>query len=155
MGFKAYLLSLRERASAFTRSRDISTRLFSGTPVLEKIRLDRGEEGPVFTLFYKNGLMLSLGDSGVLDYQDRGFDGFVGPGSRATGDREFLTSLHRIVLKSLLRYITAPRLETRQRERAAEAASKLWLACSGRPAPRARTGAEEESGPRREHARFG
>jgi hypothetical protein len=80
-----------------------------------------------------------LGDAGILDYQDRDFGQFMGggkePASQAPKDREFLALLHKIVLKSLLRYITHPRLEMSQRERAAEAASKLWLAFEGRAAP--------------------
>jgi hypothetical protein len=137
MLLKPFCAALRNRFFSLMRARAIKSMLFSGTPVLERIRLDQGEGGPVFTLFYKNGLMLSLGDSGILDYQDREFDGYLGRDSRATGNRDFLASLHSIVLQSLLRYITAPRVEPRQRERAAEAASKLWLACdrpSGAPA---------------------
>lgn len=133
MGLKPLRSALWNRALALMRTRAIKSLLFSGAPVLERIRTDRGAEGPVFTLFYKNGLMLTLGDSGILDYQDRGFEGFLGGESRATRDREFLASLHRIVLQSLLRYITAPRVDVRQRERAAEAASKLYLACESRP----------------------
>lgn len=131
MGLKA-LFSIKNRLASLVRSRAIKSMLFAGTPVIERIRLDRGDDGLVFTLFYKNGLMLSLGASGILDYQDREFDGFMAE-SRATQSREFLSMLHQIVLQSLLRYITAPRLDTRQRERAAEAASRLWLACEHRP----------------------
>jgi hypothetical protein len=133
MGLKPLIDSLRDRLLAVMRSRAIKSILFSGTPILESIRLDRNDSGPVFTLFYKNGLMLSLGESGILDYQDDEFDEHVGPVSRAPRDREFLVLLHKIVLKSLLRYITTPRLDPRQRERAAEAASKLYLACELRP----------------------
>src|SRR6185369_17583146 len=125
MGFKPFCVALWNRLFRPIRARAIKTELFSGSPVLERIRLDSGDDGPVFTLFYRNGLMLTLGESGILDYQDRGFDGFLGGESRATRDRDFIASLHRIVLQSLLRYITAPRVEVRQRERAAEAASKL------------------------------
>lgn len=133
MGFKPFCSALWNRMFKPMRTRAIKSMLFSGTPVLERIRMDRGVEGPVFTLFYKNGLMLTLGESGILDYQDRGFDGFLGGESRATRDHDFLALLHRIVLQSLLRYITAPRVDVRQRERAAEAASKLYLACEQRP----------------------
>ncbi len=132
MGLKA-LFSIKAKVTALIRARAIKSALFAGTPIIERIRLDQGDDGHVFCLLYKNGLMLSLGASGILDYQDREFEGFMGTESRATQDREFLTSLHRIVLQSLLRYITAPRLDTRQRERAAEAASRLWLACERRP----------------------
>jgi hypothetical protein len=137
MGIMLLCSAVRNRIATLMRSRAIKSVLFSGAPVLERIRMDGSPVGPVFTLFYKNGLMLTLGESGILDYQDRGFDGFMGGESRATRDHEFLASLHRIVLHSLLRYITAPRVDVRQRERAAEAASKLYLACerpSGSPA---------------------
>lgn len=155
MGLKPFS-SIRERVLAFMRGRAIKSLLFSGTPLLERIRLDRGDDGPVYTLFFKNGLMLSLGESGILDYQDREFDGFMGTDSRATRDREFLVLLHRIVLQSLLRYITAPRLDTRQRERAAEAASKLYLACERRPGAPARVPDEASwtPGSRHEPARL-
>jgi hypothetical protein len=132
MGLKAFS-TLKARMAALVRSRAIKIMLFAGTPVIERIGLDRGDDGLVFTLFYNNGLMLSLGASGILDYQDSKFDGFVGAESRATRNREFLSMLHQIVLQSLLRYITAPRLDSRQREIAAEAASRLWLACEHRP----------------------
>jgi hypothetical protein len=155
MGFKAFF-SLKARLAGFARSRAIKSLLFAGTPVIERIRLDLGDDGKVFTLFYKNGLMLSLGASGILDYQDDDFDGYMGRESRATRDREFLASLHRIVLQSLLRYITAPRLETRQRERAAEAASRLWLACERRPGAYGRPAGDASWSPgsRHEPARF-
>jgi hypothetical protein len=39
-------------------------------------------------------------------------------------------------LKSLLRHITHPGLEPGQRERAAEAAAKLWMAAENPPADR-------------------
>jgi hypothetical protein len=155
MGLKAFS-TIKARLASLVRARAIKSMLFAGTPVIERIRLDRGDDGLVFTLFYKNGLMLSLGASGILDYQDREFDGFVGTESRATRDRDFLTLLHRIVLQSLLRYITAPRLDTRQRERAAEAASRLWLACEHRPGAYAASaeGASWTPGSRHETARL-
>jgi hypothetical protein len=154
MGLKA-LSSIKAKVAALVRARAIKSSLFAGTPLIERIRLDRGDDGHVFTLFFKNGLMLSLGASGILDYQDREFDGFMGSDSPATYDHEFLASLHRIVLQSLLRYITAPRLDTRQRERAAEAASRLWLACERRPATHAPSaeGGSWKPGSRHETAR--
>ena len=155
MEFKPFIV-LKDRLMAAMRSRAIKSVMFSGTALLERIRLDAGDDGPVFTLIYKNGLMLSLGESGILDYQDRGFDGFMGQESRATRDREFLAALHRIVLQSLLRYITAPRLATAQRERAAEAASKLWLAWESRQAsvPSASDDSSWSPGSRHEPASF-
>ena len=126
--------ALRARLLAVLRTRAIKTLIFSGSPTLTRIRLDRNDEGPVWTLIYKNGLMLTLGDTGILDYKDRGFAEFMGEASAAPSDREFLVLLHQIVLKSLLRYITSPRAEIRQRERAAEAVSKLWLATERHPA---------------------
>src|SRR5690606_17550028 len=64
------------------------------------------------------------------DYQDREFGHFMGgPGNSAAPDnREFLVHMHKIILKSLLKYVIHPELGPQQRERAAEAASKLWLA---------------------------
>lgn len=129
MGFGPLYNAIKNRLLAVLRARAIKTLLFSGTPVLERIRLDRNDEGPVWSLIYKNGLMLTLGEAGILDYQDRNFGEFMGTGSEAPNDREFLALLHKIVLKSLLRYITARGVVIGQRERAAEAASKLWLAC--------------------------
>lgn len=120
--------AIKNRLLAALRTRAIKALLFSGTPVLERIRLDRNDEGPVWSLIYKNGLMLTLGDAGILDYQDRSFGDFMGTVSEAPNDREFVALLHQIVLKSLLRYITARGVDVGQRERAAEAASKLWLA---------------------------
>ena len=46
----------------------------------------------------------------------------VRAGKLGARDREFHALLHKIVLKSVLRYITSPRVEMGQRERAAEAA---------------------------------
>ena len=79
--------------------------------------------------------MLTLGEAGILDYQDREFGQFMGgPGrSVAPDNRDFLVQLHKIVLKSLLRYVTHPGLCMGERERAAEAASKLWLASENPP----------------------
>jgi hypothetical protein len=37
--------------------------------------------------------------------------------------------MNRIVLKSLLRFLTAPRVDIGLRERAAAAAAQLWFAC--------------------------
>jgi hypothetical protein len=114
------------------QARGIQTRLFSGTPVLSRIDLIAGDVGDPagFSLLFRNGLMLTLGDAGILDYQDRGFGNFIGgpERSQAPDNREFLVQLHKIVLKSLLRYLIHPGLDKSQREFAAEAATKLWLA---------------------------
>ncbi len=138
MGLRPLYAALKARLLAVMRSRAIKTLIFSGSPVITRIRLDRNDEGQVWTLIYKNGLMLTLGETGILDYQDRGFSEFM-EGGEGPNDREFLEQLHKIVLQSLLRYITSPRLEIRQRERAAEAASKLWLATERRPGTAAGT----------------
>lgn len=110
------------------RSRGIQTRLFSGTPVVSRIEAIAGGT-PGFSLVFRNGLMLTLGEPGILDYQDRGFGSFIGGTglSVAPDNREFLVQLHKLVLKSLLRYLTHPGLDKAQREFAAEAATKLWL----------------------------
>jgi hypothetical protein len=116
------------------RSRGMQARLFSGTPVVSRIDAISGPT-PGFSLLFRNGLMLTLGEAGILDYQDRGFGNFIGGTglSVAPDNREFLVQLHKLVLKSLLRYITHPGLDTVQREFAAEAATKLWLVEENRP----------------------
>jgi hypothetical protein len=129
MEFRRILKALGSKLQGLFQARGIKTRLFSGTPVVSRINPISGDI-PGFSLVYRNGLMLTLGEAGILDYQDRGFGSFIGgPGlSVAPDNREFLVQLHKLVLKSLLRYITHPGLDTIQREFAAEAATKLWLA---------------------------
>ena len=97
--------------------------------------------------------MLTLGEAGILDYQDRGFGSFIGgPGlSLAPDNREFLVQLHKLVLKSLLRYITHPGLDTVQRELAAEAATKLWLVEENRSQDKI---GDPDPGPGRQRAHF-
>ncbi len=87
----------------------------------------RETDGQVsMTLLYKNGLILTLGDEGILDFQDKDFSQFLpSPGFTS---RDALAVLHKVVLRSLIRYMVHPLLESAQRERAAEAASKLYLA---------------------------
>jgi hypothetical protein len=136
MGLRGLLLAFGSKLKGLLRARRIKSVMFSGTPVLQSISIP--DDAPShFSLVYKNGLMLTLGNAGILDYQDRDFGHFIGgPGhSVAPDNREFLVHMHKIILKSLLRYITHPGLDTRQRERAAEAATKLWLASADRPVP--------------------
>jgi hypothetical protein len=128
MEFRRILQALGSKLRRLFPSRGIETRLFSGTPVVSRIDAIAGDV-PGFALLFRNGLLLTLGEAGILDYQDRGFGSFIGgPGlSVAPENREFLVQLHKLVLKSLLRYITHPGLDRVQRELAAEAATKLWL----------------------------
>ena len=106
--------------------RRIKTRIFAGNPALQTIGRHGLGEDAIFSLLFKNGLILSLGEAGILDFQDRSFSQFLGgPGFES---RQALTHLHKIVLRSLIRYMVQPRLEPSQRERCAEAASKLYLA---------------------------
>jgi hypothetical protein len=134
MGLRRFLKAFGSVLAGRIRARGIKARLFSGSAVLKSISILDGMP-PAFSLVYPNGLMLTLGEAGILDYQDAGFREFMGgPGrSLAPDNREFLIHLHKIVLKSLLRYITHPGLALSQRELAAEAASKLWLAAESRP----------------------
>lgn len=136
MEFRRILKAFGSKLQGLFQARGIKTRLFSGTPVVSRINPIAGA-GPGFSLLYRNGLMLTLGEAGILDYQDRGFGSFIGgPGlSMAPDNREFLVQLHKLVLKSLLRYITHPGLDAIQREYAAEAATKLWLVEGSAQAP--------------------
>lgn len=113
---------LRTRAD----SRKIRARFFSGRAVVVEIGRSETRGRTVLRLLYKNGLLLTLGEQGILDFQDRRFGEFLE--SPGFGDRSALTMLHKIVLKSLIRYMVHPHLDATQRERAAEAASKLYLA---------------------------
>jgi hypothetical protein len=127
--------ALEARWSGLLQARRIKASLFSGTPILTAIAPSDTDPG-AWSLTYRNGLMLTLGDAGILDYQDTDFGHYVG-GSEPDAQRfrtAFLAQLHRIVLKSLLRHITHPGLEAGQRERAAEAASKLYMAAENPPA---------------------
>lgn len=129
MEFRRILQAFGSTLRGQFQARGIKTRLFSGTPVVTRIDAIAGG-APRFSLLFRNGLMLTVGEAGILDYQDRGFGSFIGgPGlSEAPDNREFLVQLHKLVLKSLLRYITHPGLDSAQRDIAAEAATKLWLA---------------------------
>lgn len=120
-----FLSILRDKALGYALHRSIRVRLFSGSPLLVHV-YPREEEGEkAWSLLYKNGLLLTLGEAGILDYQDARFAHFMG--ARDTS-RESLVQLHRIVLKSLLKFMLGRHVEIRQREIAAEAASSLWMA---------------------------
>lgn len=117
---------IRAAHAAYSESRRIKARMFSGRPILVEIgrREIRGRVS--LSLLYRNGLILTLGEEGILDFQDKDFGQFLGgPGF---GNREAMAHLHKIVLQSLIRYMVLPSLGMAQRERAAEAASKLYLA---------------------------
>jgi hypothetical protein len=111
---------------SLSQSRSIRRRMFSGNPVLVEIGRRESRGRVSLSLLYRNGLVLTLGEEGILDFQDKDFGQFLG--SPGFGNRQAMELLHRIVLKSLIRYMVHPALELGQRERAAEAASKLYLA---------------------------
>jgi hypothetical protein len=129
MGLRQLFIACRARTEGFLKARRIKSKVFSGTPVLAGIAALEGSPG-TWSLTFRNGLMLTLGEAGILDYQDPKFRQFIGEAgeSSAPGNHGFLVQLHKIVLKSLLRHITYPGLDMRQRENAAEAATRLWLA---------------------------
>jgi hypothetical protein len=116
---------IRAKALGYALHRRIRVRLFSGSPVLVHVYRRQEEGEKAWSLLYKNGLLLTLGEAGILDYQDPRFAHFMG--ARDTG-RTSLVQLHRIVLKSLLKYLVHPRIDVSQRENASEAASVLWMA---------------------------
>lgn len=122
-GMKSSLHTLLNKRRMDSR---IKRRMFSGTPHIVDVGR-RDLQGRVsLTLLYRNGLILTLGEEGILDFQDRDFGQFLGsPGFES---RRALAHLHKIVLKSLIRFMVHPSLTAAQRERAAEAASKLYLA---------------------------
>jgi hypothetical protein len=127
---------LRNRLTAFIRARAIKRAVFSGAPVIERIRLDPGTPGQTYVLRYRNGLSLAVDESGLVGPARSGAGGPVP--EPFPDDREDAILMNRIVLKSLLRYLTAPRVDIGQRERAAAAAAQLWLACEDRPGGPAR-----------------
>lgn len=111
------------------RARKMKSRIFSGSPVLARVSLSQRDGQPTWSLEFNNGLLLTLGEAGILDYQDKTFAQFMrGRDGSLRHDEDTLVTLHKIVLKSLLKYLVHPGLEAGQRERAAEAASMLWLA---------------------------
>lgn len=130
MGLTQLITAVKAKVLGTLKARRLKSLYFSGTPVLIKISVKESGRQSTWSLVFKNGLMLTLGEAGILDYQDREFGNYVGGEgeSAAPDNREFLVQLHKLVLKSLLRFITQPGLPPQQRERAAEAASKLWLA---------------------------
>lgn len=117
---------LRAGFHSLTHSRRLKTRLFAGSPVILNIGRNEHRGRVSMSLLYKNGLILTLGEEGILDFQDKDFSQFMD--SPGFSSREALTYLHKIVVKSLIRYMVHPSLDNAQRERAAEAASKLYLA---------------------------
>src|SRR4051812_20978060 len=118
MGFRKLLTVLKAKVAGLSRARRINTLVFSGSPVLLRIHRASRDGQPVWSLQFKNGLMLTIGEAGILDYQDRDFSSFMG--ERDLLNREFLEQLHKIVLKTLVKYLVHPRLEESQREQAAE-----------------------------------
>lgn len=117
---------IRTGLESLSQSRNLKRRLFSGNTVLAEIGRHELHGRVSLSLLYRNGLVLTLGEEGILDYQDKDFAHYSG--NSAGGDRKVMVNLHRIVLKSLIRYMVHPSVDLAQRERAAEAASKLYLA---------------------------
>jgi hypothetical protein len=135
MDLKSLFNDSKAKLSAILRTRRLKAEMFSGTPIILTIERQRAHDSPVILLRYKNGLMLTLGDAGILDFQDVRFGHFME--NRNFEQREFLILLHKIVLKSLLKYLLHPGLDKAQRETAAEGISKLWLAYDEDSRPRA------------------
>lgn len=133
MDMKRLILDTKAKLAGILRTRRLQVKMFSGTPLILKIEKVDAHASPALMLHYKNGLLLTLGDAGILDFEDHDFTSFVD--NRSFSSREILTMLHKIVLKSLLKFMTHPRMDAEQRERAAEAVSKLWLAWSEGKAP--------------------
>jgi hypothetical protein len=126
---KFTLNAFKDGLIGFARAHQMKTRIFSGAPLILRVSLSQRGDMPTWSLVFNNGLLLTLGEAGILDYQDKSFAQFMrGRGASSEHDHESLVTLHKIVLKSLLKYLVHPGLEAGQRERAAEAASKLWLA---------------------------
>ena len=117
---------IRAAFSANTEYRRLKSRMFSGRPTLVEIGRHDVDGRVSLSLLFGNGLILTLGDEGILDFQDKDFAQFLG--SPGYDNREVLTHLHKIVLQSIIRFMVQPSLAGVQRERAAEAASKLYLA---------------------------
>src|SRR6266850_1193358 len=113
MRLRHVLTACAAKLSGLVKARRIKTTIFSGTPVLSGIAALKGETA-TWSLTFKNGLMLTVGEAGILDYQDRDFGDFIvaSGASAARYDLEFQSHLRKIVLKSLLRYITYPGLAT-------------------------------------------
>jgi hypothetical protein len=117
---------IRTAVESISNYRRIKSRMFSGNPVILSVGRHESQGLVSMSLLYKNGLILTLGEEGILDFQDKDFGQFLG--SPGFGSRAALAHLHKIVLKSLIRYMVHPSQDHGQRERAAEAASKLYLA---------------------------
>lgn len=117
---------IRSGLEALSQYRTLKRKMFSGNPLLAEIGRRESHGRVSLSLLYRNGLVLTLGEEGILDFQDKDFAHYLG--GHAGGNRTVMVNLHKIVLKSLIRYMVHPSVELMQRERAAEAASKLYLA---------------------------
>ncbi len=112
--------------------RKVSARLFSGKPLIEEISFSGNSDlGSVLLVRFKNGLLLTLGEGGILDFQDQHFSAFMK--NEGFAKLDFLVQLHKVVLKSLLKFMIHPATTVEQRERAAAAISNLWLAENKKP----------------------
>ena len=123
MGF--LFTRLRDQLYGWLRYRRLRARLFSGPPILVHVgrRFENG--AAAWSLHYRNGLILTLGDAGVLDYQDPRFAHYLD--NPRHGGREALVHLHRVILKSLLKYMVHGKVEPSQRDQAAAATAMLWM----------------------------
>lgn len=117
---------LKAGIESLSNHRRIRSRMFSGNPVLLNVGRKESRGNVNMTLRFKNGLILTLGDEGILDFQDKDFAQFLD--SPGFTNRDAMAYLHKMVLKCLIRHMVHPMIEPSQRERAAEAASKLYLA---------------------------
>lgn len=122
----SWFVSIKSGIKSLSQYRRIKRRMFSGSAIIAEIGRTELRGQVNMSLLYRNGLILTLGEEGILDFQDKDFSQFLG--SPAFENRVVLTHLHKIVLKSLIRYMVHPSMDQAQRERAAEAASKLYLA---------------------------
>jgi hypothetical protein len=124
---------VQTKVAGLTHYRRLKTRVFSGAPIIQEIsRADNGGLG-TWELRYRNGLQLTLGEGGIRDFQDRLFSQYLGNGTALS--RVAMAQLHRLVLKSLLKYMVHPGLDMSQREKAAEVVSRLWVIWEGWTGP--------------------
>jgi hypothetical protein len=115
---------IRSGFESLSQYRTLKRKMFSGNPLIVEIGRREAHGRVSLSLLYRNGLVLTLGEEGILDFQDKDFSHYLGGAS----DRAVMENLHKLVLKSLIRYMVHASAPADQRERAAEAASKLYLA---------------------------
>ena len=124
---------VQARMAGLSHYRRLKSRVFSGAPIIQEISHAANSGMGTWELRYKNGLQLTLGESGIRDFQDRLFSQYLGNGTALS--RVAMAQLHRLVLKSLLKYMVHPGLDLSQREKAAEVVSRLWVIWEGWTGP--------------------